>query len=654
MQNVEEKVIKVIKSKAELKNASVEALYNINWKDYLELQDYNKDINKMCELCRAEQIREYGKITIECSGIKDRSYLVPSEYEEMFTDEELKTIDEVANPATWGDNNIDVDRKDDPEKRKYARRWYQDQIISCSAKKKIIRCGRRIGKTFGIGVDITHRMMTRNGYRILTIAPYSTQSKEVAEAVRNNIRFLAPWNGDWKSLVKTSNASPYHYIALNNLSSFKGFTSSSNDAESVRGQGGDLIYMDETDYLSQGAMDSITAIMLDNPETELIMTSTPATPSIMKPLEETGEYKVFHFPSFVLPYYDDKMDAQLRASTSMSGYVREYMGEYVSEHSAAFDLDYLYLARTRKRLFTNDDVLSDRSNYIVSLGCDWNGDKVGTRIIVLAMNRTNNQISVIKTDNVRKEGWTQALAINKIIAVNRIYSCDHIYVDEGFGQSNVQQLKLHAVNNYGRLPVNHPDLLLDEVVALNFASTIDLEDVMTGEVRKKYIKNFVVEIVRRLLEGENLTLEGEDADGIYKQASEYMIKSVTSTNREIYEARNPQVGDHDLDAFMFAVAGLYFNHESILNTGKLSTLQMSTVDRSEPELYNDKSIITPRIDDETLSGRTSRLFQRRELTTKSRSRTDISGGPSIGGIIPSSPTSLFGPRLGRNNRGRTF
>lgn len=58
---------------------SISALYEMPWKEYLAAKNYNKDINKMCELCRKEQIDKYGKITIKCSGLKGVEAHIPGE-----------------------------------------------------------------------------------------------------------------------------------------------------------------------------------------------------------------------------------------------------------------------------------------------------------------------------------------------------------------------------------------------------------------------------------------------------------------------------------------------------------------------------------------------------------------------------------------------
>lgn len=99
----------------------------------------------------------------------------------------------------------------------------------------------------------------------------------------------------------------------------------------------------------------------------------------------------------------------------------------------------------------------------------------------------------------KKRGMDSSCSGWKIKELNRQYIPDFIFVDEGFGEANVQQLKLVALDSYGKLPKDHPDLRLANVQPVNFSSTLDLVDVVTGEIRKKYYKNFMVETVKGCL-----------------------------------------------------------------------------------------------------------------------------------------------------------
>lgn len=586
--------------------SSVLALYDMSWQEYLKRKNYNKDINKMCGLCIEKQKAEHGEITIKCSGLKKLESMAPPDVLYAFEDHEVQKLKELVDPYEWADKHLDI-HQEDPTKRIFSRRWYQEQFVSCSAKRKTIRCGRRTGKSYGLALDCTHRLVNTSNYRIIVVTPFLTQAKELADNVRKMLRNLSEDVGTWDELVDRSVTSPVHEIKLRNGSTFKAFTAGGSDAGAVRGQGADLIILDEADFLSQEAFNSVSAILADTPTTELICTSTPYGENILYKLSHSPEYKEFHFPTFCLPHYDDDLDNDFRSSTDVAGYVQEIMGEWGIASNAVFQGEFIEAGRQKLEVKA-DDFIVNRKKYILSLGCDWNGDKVGTRIVITGLNKETGEISTARMDNVVKEGWTQAAAVQKIIELNRAYDLDHMYVDEGFGESNVQQLKLHAVNNYGKLPYDHPDLKLDEVVAVNFASTLELRDVVTGEIRKKYYKNFMVETVNRALESGVLNLSGHVNKPIVEQMKNYIVKSTTSNGRKIYEAKSSEIGDHDLDAYMLSIMALYLEHSSILDARTPSAVQILPVERSINQGYNEASTIVKRPGDEELSQMTSGLF----------------------------------------------
>ena len=608
----------VNEEKDEALPSSIIGLYDLNWREYLKIKNYDRDISTMCQKCKKEQMIKFGKTTIKCSGLRRIETMLPEEIINEFNDQELITMKELVDPYYWAENHIDV-HQENPERRVFSKRWYQERIVSCSASRKVVRCGRRIGKSYALALDATHRLVNNPGYRILVVTPYLTQAKELAELVRKMLKHLD--TGSWSDIVERSVSSPNHEIKLRNGSVFKAFTAGGGDAGAVRGQGADWIIIDEADFISQPAYNAIVAILADTPNTELTCTSTPFGENILFKLSKAPEYKEFHYPTSVLPHYDDSLDDDIRNQTDVVGYIQEYMAEWGLDSNVVFQPEFIDRARIDE-IPDPSDYIVNRSNYILALGCDWNGDKVGTRICIVAYSKVTGKISIAKMDNVIKEGWTQLAAVQKIIELNRLYTPDHIYVDEGFGESNVQALKYHAVSNYGKLPKDHPDLRLDEVVAVNFAATLELRDVVTGEIRKKYYKNFIVETVNRALETNTLLLGGTISQPIVDQMKNYVVKTTTANGRKVYEAKNSEIGDHDLDAFMIGITALHLEHDSILDLREISTIQILPVERNETRGYNESSSISGRMSNEQLSGIASSLFYSYKNNMPRVGRTD--------------------------------
>ena len=583
---------------------SLVELYEMPWREYLRLKNYDTNVSNMCRNCQKEQIQKYGEITIKCKGPRSID-IIPEEIIQVMTQEELDKVRQSVDPYYWAEKNIDIFQKDS-EKRLFSYRWYQDIQIKCSSSKKAVRCGRRTGKSYGLSLDIFERMMNNPNYQVLVVTPFLSQAKELADTVRKLIRAVNPELGDWDSIVARSVTSPYQEIRFTNGSTFKAFTAGNDNANAVRGQGAHLIVIDEADFLSQEAFDSIMAILMDKPNTEIICTSTPMGENIMFKLSNSKDYKEFHFPSFVIPHYNDDMDQANRENLSINGYLQEIMALYSLDDRAVFQPDFINNAVNTNVSVPIYDVLSNRDNYIVSLGCDWNADRVGTRICVLAYSKSEGKMFIANMSNVRKEGWTQVAAIEKIVDINRQYRPDYIYVDEGFGEANVQQLKLIALESYGKVPVNHPDLKLSEIVPINFASTLELKDAITGEIRKKYFKNFIVETTKRALEKGVLALADPVCESVIAQMRGYMIKSRIVGGREVYEPKTKELGDHDLDAFMLALCAIHMNEESILDTSILSNFTAIPMAKGNYEYTtNAKSIEGRRYTDEKPPSRRS-------------------------------------------------
>nr|DAD59860.1 MAG TPA: Terminase [Bacteriophage sp.] len=600
--------------------SSLIQLYEMPWREYLKHKNYDTDIGNMCKNCQREQIRKYGEITIKCSGPKDISVLDQNIVANMNSDE-LDEIKQAMSPVYWAEKNIDVNQQD-PTKRLYVNRWYQSMQITCSASKKAIRCGRRSGKSYGLGIDIANRLVQNSNYQILVVTPFLSQAKELTNVVKKILRSLGDTIGTWDDLVERSVTSPYQEIQMKNGSTFKAFTAGNDNANAVRGQGAHLIIIDEADFLTQEAFDSITAILMDKPNTEIICTSTPMGEGLLYKFANSKDYKEFHFPSFCIPHYNDDMDKEFRNSLSMMAYIQEIMAEFGLSDNSVFDTDLVNRSTSIGTSESLHNVITNRNRYIVSLGCDWNADKVGTRICVIAYDKIEHKVIIANLSNVRREGWTQVAAIDKIVELNRLYTPDYIYVDEGFGEANVQQLKLIAVNLFGKVPADHPDLKLRDVVPVNFSSTLELRDVMTGEIRKKYFKNFIVETTKRALETGLLAFKDPISAPIVEQMKNYIIKSRAANGRETYEAKSQEIGDHDLDAFMIALAGLQLNENSILDTRRYSNVTILPLEKRGTEAYNNSDKIEKRS-----YGNDEKYHRTVRVAPGISRRSSISGGP---------------------------
>ncbi len=558
-------------------NGEIRNLAGIPWRQYLQEKDYNKDINKMCDLCIKEQVKKYGTRTIKCSGLLSADEMVPAQYSHMFSQEERDLMEEAINPYYWAAKNIDIDN-DNPSTKIFIPRWYQEQYTRCSAPRKTIRAGRRAGKTEGIVIALLHKLLTNEKYNVLVVTPYDSQAEEIyskAKRILNNL--TTPYD----ELVESARESPNYQIKFKNGSKLKAFTAGNSGAAQVRGQPANLIYIDETDLLGQKDFNSILAILLDKADTEFWVSSTPDGEKQMYRLSQDKSYKEFHFPSFVLPHYTDDLDNDMRGQSDEMGYVQEVMAEFGASRAGVFQKYYVDKCSNIEFSETPEGILTNRGNFIVTMGCDWNHEGIGTRIVALAYDKTEQLFFIAEKATVSKEGWTQTAAMEKIIELNRKYRFDKIYVDRGFGYTQIETLKSFAMSQFGKLAVGHPDLFLAEIVGVDFGSKIEVKDPYTGTDIKKDMKPYMVETLNRIIEKLAIKFDKLLDKPILDQLKGYQEKRSIS-GRPTYSASSAVIGDHDLDALM--LASLAYNIEySEIFANMRSTLAIRIL--SSEEVY---------------------------------------------------------------------
>ena len=120
-------------------------LSEIYWKDYLEEQDYNQDVNKMCELCIEDQIAKYGSQTIPCTGLLTAPVQLGGHWDELLknsTEADLKIYESLVNAYSFMDAYCDTPNIG-TDKRVFKGRWYQEQLLQCSARSKVVRMRKK-------------------------------------------------------------------------------------------------------------------------------------------------------------------------------------------------------------------------------------------------------------------------------------------------------------------------------------------------------------------------------------------------------------------------------------------------------------------------------------------------------------------------------
>lgn len=434
-----------------------------------------------------------------------------------------------------------------------------DRVLSFDERKnklviksvKEVRCtGKKDTYTFETvsGKKLTctanHPIWTRDGWK----EAYEARSIATTETRTGDFFFESIVGSRYKSLEKVYNLEvedTHTYIA-------------------------DGFIVHNCDFLNPKDLNAILGILMDNAATEFWASSTPIGEGNLYQLSKDPAFKEFHFPSYVIPHYSDKIDADLRRQMTEVGYEQEVLANFGASEEGVFQIPFIEKSIIREQtIISTEYVLRNRDDFILTMGVDWNHDKVGTRVVIVAYHKITGRYFILTRDRVALAGWTQLLAVQKIVDLNRLYDVDHIYVDEGFGTSQASMLRQFSQNQYGKVPHDHPDLKLSDVVAVNFSASLNLRDPVSGDELKKQTKQYMVEYAANLLTRGVLVLREEEDSDIIAQMKNYVVKSVSARGLKTFTYKDPQIADHDLDAYMLALHGFHQEYSEFNQHGPI-------------------------------------------------------------------------------------
>lgn len=412
------------------------------------------------------------------------------------------------------------------------------------------------GKTFSVILDIIYRIETTDRpLNILVSAPLLTMINEIERTLITLVNAT-----DKNDFIVSKKSSPALEVKFFNGSVLQGITLS-NDGTSARGKKADLLWVDEMDFVNRKALEALQAIEMDNPNVEVIYTSTPIGQGNLYQAEQLENTKSFHFPSYVIPHYSDAMHSSMKASLSDIAFAQETIGLYGLDEAGVFQVHYIEdgIDLHIPQVFNQNTVLMNRSRFIVFIGVDWNHDLNGTRIVVTTYDKNTDRFFVVEKEKIAKQNLTQAIAVNLVVDLNRKYNADHIICDEGYGIGQVTELRTRGREQYGKVPANHPDIKLVDTMSVQFGSSLTIRDPSTHQELKKNTKQYIVENAQKLLEEKRLTFNDIDDNELIMQMKNY-TQIQAEGGRVKYKAKDKKIGDHDLDAFMLCLYGFDYHY----------------------------------------------------------------------------------------------
>lgn len=456
-------------------------------------------------------------------------------------------------------------------------------VLRDDKDRKVLRFGRRCGKTTVLAIRMLFKSWTNPGNKSILIAPMKAHAgvtwDMIKEMIRNSPELTQITRADSFRMVEQ----PNYRIVFPNGSMIQMFTSgvrSSGKADVVRGQEADDIYLDEVDLMDPGDFPGFISILRDTGRGKKTMfaASTPngrrdmmykfsTTFSEFSPKNKEigGGFREFYFPTHTDLNYSPKDDAEQRAMLTFNNYLQEVLADYGEEAAGVFlkaQIDranelipggYKYW-----RLDYGKYQRDDHSKLVV--GVDWDKYGAGTNIVVCKWDRRPRdeedvkagRLMVIARYEVPRSMTTLHDGVELVKDINYTFSPDAIYVDRGYGELQVEELIL--AGKEGKDP---RCIGLDRKVrGIHFSSSVEIHDPVSHQPIKKEIKDHMVTLSSKLFENNMVILNAVDFEEVpgntdlSKQFEQYLVVGKSIYGKPRYEPGDVEIGDHALDGFM--------------------------------------------------------------------------------------------------------
>jgi hypothetical protein len=214
----------------------------------------------------------------------------------------------------------------------------QRDFLDCTAKRIVIRAGRRSGKTTGIAIKAVEEFI--KGRRVLYAAPTDEQVDtfwwEIKQALQEAIDVGAYKKNEVKHIIEVPETK-------NRIRAKTAW-----NADTLRGDYGDLLILDEWQLMNEQAWNRVGAPMLMDNNGDAIFIYTPPstrTRSVSKARDKlhaaklykkaeadtSGRYQTFHFTSFDNPHISNEAVFEVSQDMSNLAYRQEIMAEDIDE-----------------------------------------------------------------------------------------------------------------------------------------------------------------------------------------------------------------------------------------------------------------------------------------------------------------------------------
>jgi hypothetical protein len=319
----------------------------------------------------------------------------------------------------------------------------QAQFIDSPAKRKIIRAGRRGGKTVGMAILAIEKFLA--GRRILYAAPTQDQIErfwfEITNALAEPIQANVYYKNETRHIVEVPGTE-------NRIRAKTAW-----NADSLRGDYADVLILDEYQLMDETAWSEVGAPMLLDNNGDAVFIYTPpslhsrSTSKARDPqhaaklykkalADETGRWEAFHFTSWENPHISRQALKDISKDMTAIAIRQEIGAEDIDEAPGA-----LWTRGTIEggRVYKTPDSLSE-----VVVGVDPSATSTGDETGIITAGKLGDEYYTLADDTIQgsPESWAQAA----ITAYHR-HKADCIVAEKNNGGEMVESVIRQAVIN---------------------------------------------------------------------------------------------------------------------------------------------------------------------------------------------------------------
>ena len=519
-------------------------------------------------------------------------------------------------------------------------RDYQIPILEMGkkSKKTVLRLGRRLGKTECMCILILwHAFRQPNmkvddsnaTYNILILTPYETQIDLIFDRLNQLM--------DGSTSLSTSlSRRVHHRIELDNSTTIKGLTlgvGTGKEGSNTRGQRADLLIYDEVDYAGSKEITNTLNIANEDPgRIKIIASSTPCgkheefyrwcvnSSTTLRPkqddidnfrftgyIKETNEkgngWVQVYSPSNVNrtileinPETNQTYLQDIKDELTALRFEQEVMAEFGDEELGVYSKRFLDQAyekgHVRKHKYWEDYSDEEKTHFhitryskILVAAIDWDIVQATPNILCLCYDKNDKDengnpnpiFKVLFRIDIPRTEFTLDLAVNTLIELDEEFNFDHVAIDRGMGEMQVETIK-----KYG---TQHPETGLHlKTEGHHFGSKVDIVDPHTGKKVKVDFKPFMVDNSVRVFERGGIMLSEKDKI-LKRQLTAYRIKSFSQNGRPIFIDED----EHSVDTLNLALLTFAMKYSDIFKAVLKGVVLKVEMDRNPKQEFVDRT-----------------------------------------------------------------